>query len=211
MSIKDAFGESVEQILKYIELDRKNKPAPILPVQTAVKQLISKDIFVYVIIIFLMSVILVGMIKSSDHKYNIATVNSLSLIPGSERKKPLQPLVVNDNSAFIMDSTVPDNMMVPINTTYNKIWRIKNTGKVTWLNRSLLRLTPNTENDCKSAPTISIPNTYPGEMVDIAVSFTTPDIPGSCRVDWKMINTDGTLFFPKMDGLFFQVNVIQLD
>jgi len=55
---------------------------------------------------------------------------------------------------------------------------------------------------------VPIPETLPGETVDIAVTFTTPYLPGSCRTDWKTADKDGNLFFPDMHGLYSIVVVV---
>jgi hypothetical protein len=56
---------------------------------------------------------------------------------------------------------------------------------------------------------VPIPDTQPGETIDISVTFKTPHLPGSCRTDWKTSDDRGNLYFPNMHGLFSIVNVVE--
>ena len=108
----------------------------------------------------------------------------------------------DDSTLFIKDVTIPDGTVIPTNTTFVKTWRIKNTGKLVWKHRYLKRMTPTSDLICSSPAMVPIPETAPGETVDISVTFTTPHLPGSCRTDWKSADDRGNLFFPEMHGLF---------
>lgn len=113
-----------------------------------------------------------------------------------------------DSTLFIKDVTIPDGTAIPINTEFVKTWRVKNTGKVVWKNRYLKRMTPPSSLVCASPTMVTIPETAPGETVDISVTFKTPYLPGSCRTDWKTADKDGNLYFPDMHGLFVIVTVV---
>lgn len=108
----------------------------------------------------------------------------------------------DDKTLFIKDVTIPDGTVIPVNTTYIKTWRVKNTGSIVWKHRYLKRITPASELLCSSPAMVPIPETAPGEIVDISVTFTTPHLPGSCRTDWKTADDRGNFFFPHMHGLF---------
>jgi len=117
-------------------------------------------------------------------------------------------LVDGDSTLFIEDVTIPDGSRIPINTQYVKIWRVKNVGKVTWKNRYLKRTTPASDVICSSPNMIPIPETFPGEIVDLSVTFLTPHLPGSCRTDWKASDINGNFYFPKKHGLYSVVHVV---
>ncbi len=117
--------------------------------------------------------------------------------------------VPEDNTLFIKDVTIPDGSSVPVNTTFEKIWRVKNTGTVVWKNRYLKRMTPASSLICSSPAMVPIPETLPGQTIDIAVTFTTPHLPGSCRTDWKTSDENGNLYFPEMHGLYSIVTVVE--
>lgn len=119
--------------------------------------------------------------------------------------------VVNpdDKTLFIKDVTIPDGTSIPVNTTFVKTWRVKNVGSVVWKNRYLKRMTPHSELICSSPSMVPIPETQPGETIDISVTFKTPHLPGSCRTDWKTSDDRGNLYFPDMHGLFSIVAVVE--
>lgn len=112
-----------------------------------------------------------------------------------------------DSTSFIRDVTIPDGTSIPVDTTFVKTWRVKNTGQLVWKDRYLKRTTPKSDLVCSSPAMVPIPETAPGETVDISVTFTTPHLPGSCRTDWKSSDKNGNLHFPDMHGLFSVVTV----
>jgi transcriptional regulator with XRE-family HTH domain len=114
-----------------------------------------------------------------------------------------------DHTTFIKDVTIPDGTSIPVNTEFVKTWRVKNSGNVVWKNRYLKRMTPASELLCSSPAMVLIPETQPGEVVDISVTFMTPHLPGSCRTDWKTSDELGNLYFPDMHGLFSIVTVVK--
>lgn len=114
-----------------------------------------------------------------------------------------------DKTLFIKDVTVPDGTSVPVNTTFVKTWRVKNIGNVVWKDRYLKRITPLSSHICSSPAMVPIPETRPGETIDISVTFKTPHLPGSCRTDWKTSDSRGNLYFPDMHGLFSIVTVVE--
>ena len=113
-----------------------------------------------------------------------------------------------DSTLFIEDVTIPDGTPIPINTKFEKIWRVKNTGNVVWKDRYLKRITPASSLICSSPTMVPIPETQPGETIDISVTFVTPYLPGSCRTDWKTADKDGNLYFPDKHGLYSIVIVV---
>lgn len=114
-----------------------------------------------------------------------------------------------DSTLFIKDVTIPDGTSIPINTSYVKTWRVQNTGNVPWKGRYLMRVTPPSKLLCSSPAMVPIPETLPGEIIDISVPFVTPHLPGSCRTDWKTADARGNLFFPEKHGLFSFVVVTE--
>lgn len=125
--------------------------------------------------------------------------------------EPLQAQVAQseDKTLFIADVTIPDGTSVPVNTTFVKTWRVQNVGSVIWKDRYLKRITPASDLICSSPAMVPIPETQPGEVIEISVTFKTPHLPGSCRTDWKTSDKRGNLFFPEMHGLFSIVTVVK--
>lgn len=132
-------------------------------------------------------------------------INTPSKIPIIPLKK--EPRIMGDTTSFIKDVTYPDGSYVLVNTNFKKVWRIKNSGAIAWKNRYLMRITPFSDVNCKSDFMIPIKETPVGKEVDIEVYFTSINLVGSCRVDWKMVDKDKRLFFPNKHSLYLEVNV----
>ena len=116
-------------------------------------------------------------------------------IPATNTPIPQAPVPVSrcDAAQFLGDVTYPDGSAVAHNSTFVKIWRIKNTGTCTW--------TPSysfvfTGGDAMSGPSaVSLAgNVNPGEYIEIPVTFTAPNKNGNYRGYWKLRNTNGALF-----------------
>ena len=129
--------------------------------------------------------------------------------PQTRPEGPIKQGITNpdDRTQFIKDVTIPDGTSIPVNTEFVKTWRVKNTGTIIWKNRYLMRVTPASPLLCSSPHMVPIPETAPGETVDISVTFMTPHLPGSCRTDWKTADEHGNLYYPEMHGLFSIVTV----
>ncbi|WP_237070427.1 NBR1-Ig-like domain-containing protein [Pseudoalteromonas aliena] len=116
-------------------------------------------------------------------------------------------MLKNDWSTFVKDISIPDGTTLKVNSHHVKTWRLKNSGKHVWRGRYLKRLTPHSNLLCSSASMVPIGETSPGEVVDISIKFKTPHIPGSCRLDFKMTDKLGQLYFPNLHSVYLLVNV----
>jgi hypothetical protein len=110
----------------------------------------------------------------------------------------------HDDSRFEGDITYPDGSLVPPNSSFTKVWRLRNTGTVVWANRLLARAN---EEACQAPDMVAIPQTKPGETVDIAVTVQTPGKPGRCKIYWKMADEQGRTLFPLKRPIFLDVQV----
>ncbi|MGN9777512.1 NBR1-Ig-like domain-containing protein [Micromonospora sp. H33] len=133
------------------------------------------------------------------------------VVPGRQTDKSdasVTPAVTapsdHDDSQFEGDITYPDGSLVPPNSSFTKVWRIRNTGTVLWANRFLARVN---EESCQAPKAVTIPQTKPGEAVDIAVTVRTPSKPGRCKIYWKMADEQGRTLFPLKRPVFLDVRV----
>lgn len=127
-----------------------------------------------------------------------------------------------DRSAFVSDPTHPDGEWVMAGERFTKVWRLQNAGRVPWEGRSLscqdedvvvysrreaepLKLAPPLTPEATCVP---VPDTPPGETVDIAATFLAPDAPGTVLSYWKMTDADGRICFPEARGVWVRVTVI---
>ena len=133
--------------------------------------------------------------------YNNAAVNEVHQPVMNNQK------LEHDWSTFVKDISIPDGTTLKVNSHYVKTWRLKNSGKHVWQGRYLKRLTAHSNLLCSSASMVPIQVTQPGEVVDISIKFKTPHVPGSCRLDFKMTDKFGQLYFPQLHGVYLLVNV----
>ena len=135
--------------------------------------------------------------------------------------KPIKsPNQGRDVSAFVQDVTFPDGSLVLPNQVFVKTWEVQNVGHVPWEGRYLqcmdeeivvstrtgevLQLAHNLRPTTQRVP---VPFAKPGDSVDISVEFTAPNPHGTILSYWKSIFADGTLCFPKAQGLWVKVQV----
>lgn len=128
--------------------------------------------------------------------------------PGDAAHYPIE----GDDSGFGSngrdgDVTVPDGTVFHVGDHFVKTWRLNNLGEIPWDGR-FLQAFGDTDYVCSSPDRVPIPHTEPGELVDVSVPVTAKR-PGHCRVEWKMVDARGRLFFPSQKrGVFYDV-VIQ--
>ncbi len=123
-----------------------------------------------------------------------------------------------DHTSFIRDVSVPDNTPVMAGQTFRKEWEIMNTGSVIWRNRFLLctdtppylsgALTGGYLHPQKTR--VRIPDTTPGDSVIVGVMLRAPDLPGTTRSNWKVVESNGNICFPEHAGLWCQVQVVRV-
>lgn len=96
----------------------------------------------------------------------------------------------DDAASFVSDVTIPDGTVIAPGATFEKTWRIKNTGKTTWTKAySLIYI----QGERMNAPdTISLPKDVPsGESVDITVKLTAPTKDGAYQTFFRLRNDKG--------------------
>lgn len=97
-----------------------------------------------------------------------------------------------NNAAFVADITVPDGSLFAANQSFNKIWRLRNTGTCAWgagyqfVFSGGDALTTNT--------VVAVPNTLPGATADFLVPMNAPRDSGSHVGNWRLKTPGGTLF-----------------
>ncbi|MCB9111190.1 MAG: hypothetical protein H6634_08070 [Anaerolineales bacterium] len=98
-----------------------------------------------------------------------------------------------DAALFLADVTYPDGSIVPRNTTFVKVWRIRNAGTCTWSTSYSIVFFGG---DGMSGPSaISMPGSVaPGQYIEIPITLVSPGTDGSYRGYWKIRNASGGLF-----------------
>jgi Ig-like domain from next to BRCA1 gene len=117
-----------------------------------------------------------------------------------------------DASQFVKDVTIPDGTIMTAGEKFTKIWQIRNVGTVPWKGRYLERV-----GLCKgisliySDRRVSIPNTLPGELVDIVAELQAPYAATNTRATWKMIDSRGNLCFPDRYNCGLLVEILVME
>ncbi|HEX9074259.1 MAG TPA: NBR1-Ig-like domain-containing protein [Anaerolineae bacterium] len=96
-----------------------------------------------------------------------------------------------DAAVFIADVTIPDGAVLFAQQTFDKVWRVRNTGTCTWgkgyqfvlLSGQVMAATP-----------VPVPATATGTTADLIVPMTAPATLGSFNSVWRLRNPAGVLF-----------------
>lgn len=129
-----------------------------------------------------------------------------------------------DASIFVADVTIPDGTVVHAGSRFTKVWAVQNVGTVAWQGRQLrciddeLHVTTSGKLRSKSIaeqlkpvqPAIEVPYTPPGAVVEMAVDFVAPRVPGSYFSYWKSYFPDGRQCMPESTGLSCMVRVLSM-
>lgn len=125
---------------------------------------------------------------------------------------PKEPRPIpGDASEFIADVTIPDGTLMAPGERFIKTWRIHNVGTVSWRGRHLARLGPaGAEGQVSTPPQVPIPDTEPGEVVDVSVPCRAHVLAGSSQAHFKMADEDGRFYFPDRysAGLVLAITVV---
>lgn len=92
--------------------------------------------------------------------------------------------IENIAAAFVKDVTIPDDTKVLPSTRLIKTWRIKNTGKSAWTNKTVMCL--KSGNIQAMADEVSVPLLLPGEEGNVSVHLLAPSKPGKYQSNWML-------------------------
>ena len=106
---------------------------------------------------------------------------------------PTAPVVSCNKVTFVKDVTIPDGTLMPPNTSFTKIWRVRNDGACTWdYNYSLVFVNGTPMTNIRSVPVPAV--VYPGQSIDLAVDMVSPSGPGTFQSNWMMRSSRGEIF-----------------
>lgn len=98
-----------------------------------------------------------------------------------------------------MAETPPDGTTIQCGATFTKTWTIRNSGTIPWCERRLRRVGPTTGPwTLTSARFTAIPDTEPGDEVQVSVQLRAPQMETAAVAQWKMVDTDDLLYFPSV-------------
>ena len=88
------------------------------------------------------------------------------------------------DAAFVTDMTVPDNTQMKANQSFDKVWRMQNTGTCPWDITTVLDFVGGSPMSTPSA--VPVPLTQPGETADVGVTMFAPSDPGKYSGVWQL-------------------------
>lgn len=107
-------------------------------------------------------------------------------------------------SALVSDNiTVPDGTAMQPGQTFNKVWRVLNTGTCPWGAGYQLIFTSGEA--MTNQNTLAIPYTPVGAMFDLSVAMTAPVSPGPHAGQWRLRGADAQAFGALLD---VRINVV---
>ena len=133
-----------------------------------------------------------GWVPAYDVKANVAAANVPVyevIVPTPEA--PPTPAVPTPTScqfdaAFVTDVTIPDNTTIQPGQSFDKVWRLKNTGTCPWADTTALNFIGGEQ---MSAPaSVTVPPTAPGATADVSATMVGPQTPGQHRNVWQLEN-----------------------
>jgi hypothetical protein len=115
-----------------------------------------------------------------------------------------------DRAEFVSDVTIIDGTTFTAGDEFIKTWQLKNAGTSTWSTDFKLVFVSGNQMNGPAAVNLST-NVPPGELVDLSVTLTAPEVNGTQRGFWMLQNTEGTLFGigPSYNLAFYvEINVV---
>lgn len=110
-----------------------------------------------------------------------------------------------DSLTFIDDVTIADGTRVRAGQTFDKIWRVRNSGSQIWGDG--YRLVWAAGDGLGAPDPIPLPPANPGQIVDLSLTLTAPAAPGRYVTTWNVVAPDGRAF----SNLFADIQVVQLN
>ncbi|DAZ93756.1 TPA: hypothetical protein N0F65_000599 [Lagenidium giganteum] len=95
-------------------------------------------------------------------------------------------------AVFEADVTCPDGTVLAPGMSFDKIWKIRNSGPTRWPEGSKLACVGG---DKMQAPdSVVIPSVLPGSSIDVSIRMTAPSKSGRYTGYWRLCMPDGTRF-----------------
>lgn len=101
-----------------------------------------------------------------------------------------------DQAGFVSDVTIPDGATLSAGTSFEKVWRLRNTGACTWSSDYAIVFDSGASYTSENGPTSqtigqAVP---PGQTVDVRINLKAPGAPGSYKWSFKLRNAAGVIF-----------------
>ncbi len=116
----------------------------------------------------------------------------------------IDPRLRRPDLQYIDDVTIQDGTLVQPGQSFQKVWRVKNTGSHAWGAGDVLT---HVADDRLGGPgSVPLPAAQPGELADVTVPLVAPAAAGSFRSTWQARSAANELFG---ETLFAEIRVPQ--
>jgi hypothetical protein len=110
------------------------------------------------------------------------------------------PTACTNEAAFVADITIPDDTSFQLGTPFLKTWRLQNIGTCTWSPEYQLVFVSGDAMGAPDSISMTSDNIPPNGNLDVSISMTTPDNPGTYQGYYKLRAPDGTIFGIEPNG-----------
>ena len=101
---------------------------------------------------------------------------------------------------MIADVTVPDNSQMSFGQKFTKTWRFMNNGKCNWSGYTIAFVAGDRMSSPDTAP---VPQTAPGQTVDVSIELTAPSLDGSYTGFYELRNASGQTLAIGIENTFW--------
>ena len=95
-------------------------------------------------------------------------------------------------SSYVADVTIPDGTQVGMGQSFNKVWRLRNSGTCPWGPGTTLAFAGGFQMGAPAS--VLVPQTAPGATADVGVTMVAPNAPGAYSGVWQMRDPLGQFF-----------------
>lgn len=117
----------------------------------------------------------------------------VALIPLNFAQASALQASCTDQATFISDVTIADGTKIEAGKSFEKTWRLKNSGTCTWSTSYAMVFTGG--NQMGGPASVALPKSVsPNGTVDLKVTLTAPNTSGTYTGNWKLRNASGVIF-----------------
>ena len=115
-----------------------------------------------------------------------------TVLPIATQPPITNPVSSCNNSAYVIDVTIPDNTVMAPGASFVKTWALENTGTCTWDTSFQLIFVSGSQ--MAGASTKLASSVAPSQQVQVSVSLTAPTTAGSYTGYWRLADDQGNAF-----------------
>ena len=127
---------------------------------------------------------------------NVIAINPTPIPTGA----PQTPIPSNcaHKATLVSDVTLLNGSTIAANQSFNKTWRVQNTGNCAWTNNFQFIYIGG--ESMANVQMISVPHTLPGGSVDLVLAMSAPSTPGLHIAQWQLRDDYGNFFGPVLEA-----------